>query len=195
MPSEEPKSCLTHAELAAEFRAFKELTRVMFEERKSFIDERFNGVDRAIAGIKEATSLAFAGSEKAIVKSETSQREYNVGHNDLSRKMENQYKDMLPRQEAERMITAMSEKFEDLKKEIIEFRSHSEQDRGTYAQKTDLVSAVEKLEVALKPLLAFSINQQGRTAGVSSAWGVMIAVVGMIGGGGLVGIMLILLRK
>jgi len=76
-----------------------------------------------------------------------------------------------------------------------QLRSQIEQERGTYAQKTDLISAVEKLEVALKPLLAFSISQQGRTAGISAAWGVMIAVVGVLGGGGLVGIFLMLLKK
>ena len=76
-----------------------------------------------------------------------------------------------------------------------QLRSQIEQERGTYAQKTDLVSAVEKLEVALKPLLAYSMNQQGRSAGISAAWGVMIGVIGIVGGGGLVGIVLMLLRK
>ena len=76
-----------------------------------------------------------------------------------------------------------------------QLRSQIEQERGTYAQKTDLVSAVEKLEVALKPLLAYSMNQQGRSAGISAAWGVMIGVVGLLGGGGLVGILLMLLKK
>jgi hypothetical protein len=62
--------------------------------------ERFDSSEKAVAAAlaaqKELTNAAFASSEKAIVKAEDSQRTYNQGHNDLSRKMEEQYKALVP---------------------------------------------------------------------------------------------------
>ena len=52
------------------------------------------------AAAKEKVADAFAASEKAMTKSDASQKEYNSTHNDLTHKMEKQYAEMLPRTEA-----------------------------------------------------------------------------------------------
>lgn len=72
-------------------------------------------VDDALKAQKELTNASFASSEKAIVKAEESQRSYNAGHNDLSRKMESQYALMMPRQEELSIIKSLEEKIESQK--------------------------------------------------------------------------------
>jgi hypothetical protein len=78
----------------------KEHLLKLIESNDKRYNERFEAQDKAVAAAlaaqKELTSAAFASSEKAIVKAEDSQRTYNAGHNDLSRKMEEQYKLMVP---------------------------------------------------------------------------------------------------
>lgn len=47
-----------------------------------------------------------------------------------------------------------------------ELRSQIERERGSYATKDDLIAAVSKLEVTLKPLAEYVAGQQGRQAGI-----------------------------
>jgi len=108
--------CPTLHELSADLRAFKEWTKTLFEERKHLANERYKAIDSTIAGLKESSAIAFNVSDKAVNKSENAQREYNSMHNDLSRKMEAQYKDMLPRTEADRMFAALSDKIDAMAK-------------------------------------------------------------------------------
>lgn len=49
---------------------------------------------------KEQVGVAFNAAEKAKVASDSAQHEYNIGHNDLIRKMDAQHKETLPREEA-----------------------------------------------------------------------------------------------
>lgn len=52
-----------------------------------------------------------------------------------------------------------------------------------------------KLEDAIHELQVSRGNVEGKSAGISSAWAMFIAVAGLIGGGGIVGLLLELLRK
>lgn len=56
-------------------------------------------IDELRKSDKEAIAIALSSAEKAVVKAETGQKDYNQFHNDLQRKMEAQYKDMIPRTE------------------------------------------------------------------------------------------------
>jgi len=47
----------------------------------------------------KAINIALIASEKASLKTEQAQRDYNSTHNDIQRKMDAQYKDMIPRAE------------------------------------------------------------------------------------------------
>jgi len=88
------------------------------ERYKQEFDNQKLAVKDALAAQKELTNAAFNSSEKAIVKAEDSQRTYNQGHNDLSKKMEDQYKLMIPRTEHQGAIRAMDDKNQDLNKKI-----------------------------------------------------------------------------
>lgn len=82
------------------------------ESRLCALDKR---VDTAVQNIEKSTSAAFAASQKAIDKQELSQTTYNAGHNDLSRKMEEQYKLMIPRAEHEVMFQRINEDIKSLR--------------------------------------------------------------------------------
>jgi hypothetical protein len=84
------------------------------ESRICALDKR---VDAAVANIKESTTSAFSASQKAIDKQEESQRAYNAGHNDLSKKMEDQYKMMMPRVETVGLFKGVDDKIETFKKD------------------------------------------------------------------------------
>ena len=77
---------------------------VFYEERDKRYEEKFDSLDTTMvkdfAAAKEKVADAFAASEKAMTKSDASQKEYNSTHNDLTHKMEKQYAEMLPRTEA-----------------------------------------------------------------------------------------------
>jgi len=78
--------------------------RTLKEHLETLVAQRFDAQDKAVSSAlsaqKELTSAAFASSEKAITKAEEAQKAYNQTHNDLSRKMDEQYKEMMPRSES-----------------------------------------------------------------------------------------------
>ncbi len=94
------------------------LSKLMDERDKRYgqsFRESKDAVSAALQAAKEQTQASFAASEKAISKAEASQLQYNVGHNDLTRKMDMQYKEMLPRPEADNRFKAIEEKLADLR--------------------------------------------------------------------------------
>lgn len=90
---------------------------------KEYFDKLFEtsekNVDKALASQKELSQIVQAASDKAITKAEEAQKTYNVGHNDLARKMEDQYKQMLPRTEADSREKNTEEKLEAHRKEFV----------------------------------------------------------------------------
>jgi len=88
--------------------------RAIVDERDRLYAERDNSrrtaVEAALAAVKEQTRASFEASEKAIVKAEEAQRAYNLSHNDLARKMDEQNKATMPRSETETRFRALEEK-------------------------------------------------------------------------------------
>jgi hypothetical protein len=70
--------------------------REHFTELLKEIDTRYN---QRFIDAEKLTNAAFQASKEAIVKAEVAQNQYNVAHNDLTRKMDLQYKEMTPRTE------------------------------------------------------------------------------------------------
>jgi len=104
-------------------RELRESFEKQMDERDRRYEDRFSASEKAVYSALTAqeklTSAAFVSSEKAIVKAEAAQISYNATHNDLTRKMDGQYKDTLPRTEAEAKFKALEEKIADLR----EFKS------------------------------------------------------------------------
>jgi hypothetical protein len=86
--------------------------RELLKERD---EARRTAVDAALTAVKEQTKASFEASEKAIIKAEEAQKSYNVAHNDLARKMDEQNKATMPRLETESRFISMEEKFASLK--------------------------------------------------------------------------------
>ena len=114
------------AQLCADVRALRaELVglRQLMDERNTRYEQSFreskDAVQAALEAAKDQTAASFLASEKAIGKAEASQTAYNVGHNDLTRKMDAQYKEMLPRPEADSRFKSIEEKLSELR----EYRS------------------------------------------------------------------------
>ena len=100
-------------------RELREALEAKLDERDRRYEDRFKAQEMAVNAALQAqeklTASAFNASEKAITKAETSQTQYNATHNDLTRKMDAQYKEMLPRIEAETRFKGIDEKIGDLR--------------------------------------------------------------------------------
>ena len=113
---------LGHVDITAYFTLWLERLETFYEERDRRYEDRFKAQETAVAAAlassEKLTGAAFAASKEAIVKAETAQTTYNTSHNDLTRKMDEQYKQMMPRPESDAKFEARDEKIEELKKEI-----------------------------------------------------------------------------
>lgn len=139
----------------AKIATLKFIDRVL-EERDRLYGARFDAaqtaVTAALAAQKELTSAAFLSSEKAIVKAEGAQHSYNTTHNDLSRKMDQQYERMMPRAESLALHDATKDRLAALEKDLKE-----------------KISAVEKMLV----------QGAGKSAGLSAGWGYLVGAIGL----------------
>jgi hypothetical protein len=94
---------------------------------KEHTDERFAASEKAVAQAlvaqKELYQTVQSAADKAITKAEDAQKVYNTGHNDLARKMEETYKQMLPRAEADARDKNLEEKLAEHGKTIASLNS------------------------------------------------------------------------
>jgi len=108
-------------ELTAELDAVRELMlekasalRDLVDERdrlyKERDDSRRTAVDAALAAAKEMNVIVAQASEKAIVKAENAQSEYNVRSNEFRGQLDDQAKMLISRTEVETMIRNIEEK-------------------------------------------------------------------------------------
>lgn len=92
--------------------------RLMDERNGHYTDLRTadqRAVDAALVAQKEKTADAFAANKESVLKAEKGQNDYNVAHNDLTRKMDKQYADTIPRLEAQARFDAMEEKVQEMR--------------------------------------------------------------------------------
>jgi hypothetical protein len=102
----------------------------LIDERDRRYEERFKSAESLrhaeIAAIRQSSEFLVSTFKEAMQKSEQAQGAYNISHNDLIRKMENQYQHMMPREEA-------ISKFDDLKESI----TNLQQSRSASAGKSE----------------------------------------------------------
>jgi len=138
-------SCSTLHEVTAEFRAFKEWTKDMFAERDKFGTERAARIDERINAMKEQTTIAFASSEKAVEKSESAQKDYNVRSNEFRQALD----------DAQKNSVAIG-RFEDFKKEYEGYKQSQSSEirilreaKSTSEGRTAGISAVAAFIIAI----------------------------------------------
>ena len=82
--------------------------------------ESKDAVKDALAAQEKAVAAAFLASEKAIVKAEDAQKDYNVRSNEFRQTLDDQNKIQMPRTEVMTLLSAVNQKFEAAQKQIDE---------------------------------------------------------------------------
>jgi len=103
---------------------------IKLDALKELVNERHDRYKERDESRQRAVEAAFASSKEAIIKQEEGQKQYNATHNDLTRKMDDQYKQMMPRTEAQAQFQRTDEKFKDIKKEIRGLSESRSQNKG-----------------------------------------------------------------
>lgn len=155
------------------FNAEKEYTRQRFNDVDDKFTQQEKAVAFALAAQKELAQTSLVSSEKAINKAEESQKSYNQGHNDLSRKMEDQYKMMLPRQEADERQKNQEEKLESHRKSLEDLRQKIEEIRVRGSVNQPLA---DKTSDQIAVLLATNSAVKGKNDWIDKVipWGLVI---------------------
>lgn len=91
------------------------LERIM-NERDSHYDTRFVTLEKriyeALAAQANAATLAFATSEKAVLKAEEAQKDYNTRSNEFRGQLDDQAKTLMPRSETVLLIKGLDTRLE-----------------------------------------------------------------------------------
>lgn len=191
--SEERNGNRTHEpnlrELTSQLDGLRDLVDTKFLYVERIMDERHQlykeraesqktAVDDALAAVKEQTSASFAASEKAIVKAEDSQKTYNQGHNDLSRKMEQQYSTMVPQPEAKLKWDAIDKALEEMRRDNSVLRSNELGDINTL--RSEMMKEIQSLRESRSEGSGKEAAQH--TDREQKNWGVgtAIAIVGVV---------------
>ena len=131
-------------------RELREEYKTLMNERDRRYEDRFKAQEAAVAAAlvsqERMTTNAFAASEKAIQKAETSQTIYNERSNEFRGQLADQAKTLIPRTEAENHFQGYDEKLEDLKRSIADLRESrsSSAGRSLMANEGSLHSMWEK---------------------------------------------------
>lgn len=135
--ADRPNNGRTHEpslrEITAELDGLRELllaklvaVREVIDERDrrytSLFEEAKDAMRSALAAQKELTDSSFKSSEKAIIKAEDAQREYNLRSNEFRGQLEDQANRLMPKEEANTRLSVVDDKIEDVKKDIASLR-------------------------------------------------------------------------
>lgn len=153
-------------ELCAEMDGF----RILMNERDKRYEQSFvaakENVAFALAAAKEQTAASFGASEKAIVKAEAAQNQYNASHNDLTKKMDVQYSQMLPRPEAITMLRSLEEKIDDLKKGLSDLQLTRSEGLGRQLQTQGSKENTKWVITVLIAIVSGMIGAAGAIVGI-----------------------------
>ncbi len=168
--------------MAVEIRAVRE---VMSERDKRYDSQFKSGetaVASALAAAEKQTTAAFLSSEKAIVKAEEAQKAYNQTHNDLNRKMDDQYKSMMPRPEAEKQFESWGNKMADAKEQLGNTREEVLRELGILRESSsrEIGALRTALMAEIQGLRESRTDTAGRASGLHAGWGYLIGFVGII---------------
>jgi nitrogen regulatory protein PII-like uncharacterized protein len=139
------------------------------DERDRLYLEKFRASEIAVAAAITAsdkqTTASFASSEKAIMKAEEAQREYNVRSNEFRGQLDDQVKTLMPRTESQTLFKSYEDKLEDIKKDIVILRDQATSAVGIFvtrdAYQREHTSLRESMDTRLKTLEAANNSNTG----------------------------------
>lgn len=140
----------------------KEHLIALIEGNDRRYQESFAGADKAVgaalAAQKELTNAAFASSEKAIVKAEDAQRDYNVRSNEFRGQLDDQAQTLMPRSETAVLI-------------------HSLEDKLYTTGKTNS-DKIDELGKKLDSMSTRLTTIEGKSTGMGAMWGYILGALG-----------------
>jgi tetrahydromethanopterin S-methyltransferase subunit G len=122
-----------------------------------------------LQAMDEATKTAFNAAEKSSEKTDQNQKDYNAGHNDLTRKMESQYKEMAPRQYVDDKVHVLEEKLEAIR---------LSKDAQIESTKSVVDSRVAEIREDIQSLRESRSQQTGKSLGVREVALIFAALIG-----------------
>ena len=160
MPPDEKLADLKELMLAK----FAHLDAVL-EERDKRYSERAEdqkiAVLTALAAMDKQNAAAFAASEKAIIKAEEAQANYNIRSNEFRGKLSDQATTLMPRTEVVALIKGAEDK--------------------TWATKAELLGRVDVIQKDITSLRESRSEGAGRSLGGHAMWGYVLAALSVIG--------------
>jgi hypothetical protein len=136
----------------------------LVEERDRLYISKFDAsqraVDAALVAQKEATATAFSASEKAIVKAEAAQADYNVRSNEFRGQLDDQAKTLMPRLETIGLLAGVTDKFRSVDDKLDQLRKTI--DGKLEDQRTANEKAVDVLARELQSLRSIASAGGGR---------------------------------
>lgn len=145
------------------------------EYLEKIINQRFEAQEKAVsaalAAQKELTNTSFASSEKAIVKAEAAQTSYNQTHNDLSRKMDEQYKEMMPRSESLARHASNEQRHQELKEDFSKLRLEFKDDLAK--MRTEFMKEIATVRESQS-------ETGGQSQGKDKMWAYVVGAIGLL---------------
>ena len=155
------------------------------DDKVHALDEKLDNYDRRYEekfnGQQVAVKDALAAQEKASQKTESAQREYNLSHNDLLRKMEA----MVPLTEYKSGVKTIEDIISvgesNTEKRIDRMESDIRILRESKSGIEGKNSSMEQMAADVRTLLLSRSETGGQVKGVDNTWKVIFAVIGAIG--------------
>lgn len=147
----------------------------LMDERDRLYAMRFEeartAVGAALAAQDKQTSSSFLASEKAVLKAEEAQREYNVRSNEFRGQLDDQAKMLMPRSEVQALLKAMEEK-------IVAVKSEIDTRINGYASSSD--KNYQDVRKDIQGLREYRSAAGGAISGVKEGWGVLVGIGGLL---------------
>jgi hypothetical protein len=163
---------LTLRELAALVKGFQAL----MTERDRRYEDRFtaltDGQKTALAALEKQTTLAFDASEKAIVKSENAQAQYNVRSNEFRSALDDANKHMMPRPESEQLHRAAQETINRLREETGKATEQARMESRTAIE--SLSKEIANLRESRSQLVG--AHEQQTVGRMSNQWAISVGI-------------------
>lgn len=151
---------MTHDE---EVRLRDYLERII-DERDRRYEDRFKAQETAVyaalSANRELTNAAFASSEKAIVKAEDAQRDYNQRSNEFRGQLDDQAKRLISREEVGIRFASVEDKIE--------------------TRATSIEEKIDEVKRDINALRDFKSNIQGRIWAIGAVIGAVVAIVSLL---------------
>jgi DNA primase large subunit len=155
--------------------SIREFLERVIDERDRLYDIRFKAaevaVNAALAAAEKQTSASFLASEKAIVKAEEAQREYNIRSNEFRGQLDDQAKTLMPRPETLTLFKSHEDKLASMRSEL---------DSRLSAYIVSVERALDEVKKDINGLRESRSEGGGRQLGETAMWGYVVGAAGFI---------------